>query len=326
MGQHSAEQKPSKTPWSRRVVATVIGAGAVAGAFVAIGQARDLFFEPEPERGVATIGDVEEVGAQTLSEYAAEHPDLTRYLSVEGQALADVVSAPLVPIAFVEGTTTPSPLDTDDDDPSAPSSETSVTPLPSPSESSATPPPPTALADVEDQADDVVARMIEGASEVGGAVDDPGEWRHLLIHVDETTTEPESGNGKDSAVEDEASESVETTTDAAAGRQLFGALERFTKKTPSGDYEGQVLAVEITLDGFKDDPVRLIYSLDGRRVTHRWQIPRVAWVLLAKRSVDKGVVKVWVPQLKRPERYNVNVYLRRNDAELDHRSHRLSVD
>ena len=79
---------------------------------------------------------------------------------------------------------------------------------------------------------------------------------------------------------------------------------------PQGeDPQGWTVAVRVDLQGLADVPLLLTWSLDGLDVPLTWQAEKLAYRVVGATPHDAGVAEIWVPDLKRPGNYNVNIKL-----------------
>lgn len=79
---------------------------------------------------------------------------------------------------------------------------------------------------------------------------------------------------------------------------------------PQGeDPQGWTVAVRMDLQGLADVPLLLTWSLDGLDVPDSWQAEKLAYRVVGATPHDAGVAEIWVPDLKRPGSYNVNIKL-----------------
>jgi hypothetical protein len=94
-------------------------------------------------------------------------------------------------------------------------------------------------------------------------------------------------------------------------KRLAEALEKVDTKNTGGkkDPRGWVVAVNVEVSGLRHIPLLLTWSLDGFDVPVRWAADNVAYRLTASTEHDTGSVEVWVPDLKKPGKYNVNLTL-----------------
>lgn len=98
---------------------------------------------------------------------------------------------------------------------------------------------------------------------------------------------------------------------AEVAQELAQALEQVEATTgPDGeDPQGWTLAVRVDLEGLADVPLLLTWSLDGLDVPETWQADNLAYRVVGATPHDAGVAEIWVPDLKRPGAYNVNIKL-----------------
>ena len=93
--------------------------------------------------------------------------------------------------------------------------------------------------------------------------------------------------------------------------ELAAALEQ-VEAAPSPEGEdplGWTIAVRVDLEGLASVPLLLTWSLDGMDVPLTWQAENLAYRVVGATPHDAGVAEIWVPDLKRPGSYNVNIKL-----------------
>jgi hypothetical protein len=93
--------------------------------------------------------------------------------------------------------------------------------------------------------------------------------------------------------------------------RLAKALSKVEARHKGGrtDPLGWVVAVNVEVRGLKHVPLLLTWSLDGLDVPVSWAAENVAYRLTPTTNHDTGSVEVWVPDLKKPGKYNVNLTL-----------------
>jgi hypothetical protein len=98
---------------------------------------------------------------------------------------------------------------------------------------------------------------------------------------------------------------------ARVAEELAQALEEVEATSgPEGeDPHGWTVAVRVDLEGLQNIPLLLTWSLDGLDVPHTWQAENLAYRVVGATPHDAGVAEIWVPDLKRPGTYNVNIKL-----------------
>jgi hypothetical protein len=94
-------------------------------------------------------------------------------------------------------------------------------------------------------------------------------------------------------------------------KRLAEALRKVDTRETGGkkDPRGWVVAVNVEVSGLKHVPLLLTWSLDGLDVPVRWAADNVAYRLTPTTNHDTGSVEVWVPDLRKPGKYNVNLTL-----------------
>ncbi|MEV7473755.1 hypothetical protein AB0N33_08585 [Pseudarthrobacter oxydans] len=106
-------------------------------------------------------------------------------------------------------------------------------------------------------------------------------------------------------------EKGETVPPAQVALRLAAALQEVESTSgPQGaDPQGWSVAVRVDLQGLANVPLLLTWSLDGLDVPDSWQAEKLAYRVVGATPHDAGVAEIWVPDLKRPGSYNVNIKL-----------------
>lgn len=300
------------TPWYKRGKTLIIGAGALAAAALGVLNLWDRIFPPADD-DVARIESINIIKRTPLTGFAPEGiGKLLPLAPVAGTNPAQGLLGPIAaaphpsgvrPLTTFLPTPTPKPTPTPMPTPTTPSPTPTFTPTgtdspsPTPSTTSASPTPssdpamtilqiPTPLSDEyvdEVVTDDAMKDYVPRAREYTA--------RSLVIEaVDEegTPVPPAELAGKLA----EALEEVEATSG------------------PDGeDPQGWTVAVRVDLQGLAGVPLLLTWSMDGLDVPHTWQAEILAYRVVGATPHDAGVAEIWVPDLKRPGTYNVNIKL-----------------
>ncbi|MFF1635717.1 hypothetical protein [Leifsonia sp. NPDC058248] len=292
-----------KTPWYRRGKAMIVSAGAVAAAGLAIFGFWDRIFPPDLVDS-AKVESVDLVGATTLRQFA--FPGTTFPLKPAAhaagsqpavEAVAALPTSPPAPppadpkVAPPGSTPTPSPTLTETPSPTATPSES--TPPATPGTSPALPgttfkqyatflawPPPDAYLQVIVK--DPV--LTEYAFTRNAA---PHEL--LCLGLDYVGQDGEPLDPQDVA------QNLKDSLDATDGGDT--------------DPLGWTVAVDVSVEGLNGVPLLLTWSLDGTDVPVSWSTPNVAYRVVATTPRDSGSARIWVPNLKTPGAYRVNVTL-----------------
>jgi hypothetical protein len=286
-------QTVQETPWYLRVKTLVITAGALAVALLGILNFWDRIFPPNLEDN-ARIESIERLKMTPLSDFASDEIGTDVYLPLpEGAVPSDHTVRSVVRVSdTIDSTPTP------ETNP-PPSSTLTPTPtptptLPSPSPSPATPTPTSTEAPAARirPSEDYVRDVTEQSVFRTYVQDVP---RHMMrIRVPETVDQ----DGNLVAPEEAAAELVEALEDIELENSPMGV-----------DALGWTVAVGLDLKGLADEPLLLTWSLDGAGVADSWAADNFAYRIIATTEHDTGTVKIWVPDLKGPNPYNVNVDL-----------------
>lgn len=303
-----AKQK-AKVPWYKRWKALIIGAGALAVAILGVINLWDRILPP-PDEDIARIESINIIKRTPLTDFApAGLGDLLPLTAVRGPAkgmgadlpvdrdgvaqpeftgLNQVTLGPLPTTAVPTPTITPSPT------------ITSTTVSPSPTQSTTPPVSPTPS---------------PTPSETKIRVPKP-----LTEEFKESITEQQvlSRYARDATHHALQALSIEPVDDTGASLppervavELAQALEEVEATSgPEGeDPQGWTIAVRVDLEGLANIPLLLTWSLDGLDVPHTWQAENLAYRVVGATPHDAGVAEIWVPDLKRPGSYNVNIKL-----------------
>jgi hypothetical protein len=286
-----------RTPWYLQVKTLVITAGALAVALLAVLNFWDRVFPPNLA-DVARIESIERLKMTPLSDFASEALGEDVYLepapeaagtSGIGQRIGMRLSNVIMPSGTTEGPTpipTPTPTDT-----RTPTDTPTPTPTPTPTDTSTPSPTKTWVPPVrptEDYIHDVAEQRV--FEEFTPAVP------QAIPRILPPATVDEKG---------------EPITPKEAADELVDALADVElKDSPTGvDALGWTIAVGLSLEGLANQPLLLTWSLDGVEVPHNWKAQNLAYRIIATTDHDTGTVKIWVPDLKGPGPYNVNVDL-----------------
>lgn len=306
----SKKRKPdAKAPWYRRPRALIIGAGALAAAILGVINLWEKVFPP-PDEDLARIESINIIKRTPLTGFAPEGigkdlpldpvldaaaigwlPPRAQFTALPRPTLDPVPTFTVVPWPTDTTTTAASVSPTP--------THTTATPGPTPSESTSSgSPAPSPSPTIELPAD--LSRFTDE-------------------YVDDVVGQPPMQAYAPRAREYTArSLVIEAVDDAGAplppaqvAEQLAQALKEVETTTgPDGeDPHGWTVAVRVDLEGLKDIPLLLTWSLDGLDVPHSWQADNLAYRVVAATPHDAGVAEIWVPDLRRPGAYNVNIKL-----------------
>jgi hypothetical protein len=274
-------------PTHRRLIGIVLGAGALAGAVVAIHSVWGLVVGEDAGDKV-TITSVEQARQATLSDYAATHLSLDAQVeadSAEGDAAGAALPAH---VAVVETTPSATQLVSS----SAGATTAPATPSSSASPSLATPSPsPTRidLGGVEELVRDPTLRTF---------VLPPAGVRRLMPPAEPIV---KSTPGVSEAPDGDPVDALHDTLDGI-------------ESTTVGDQQdplGVIVSVDFDIEGLKGEPLWLTWSLDGLNVPDRWTSDLFGYNVRATTDDDHGTVELWVPDLVAPGSYRVNVTISR---------------
>jgi hypothetical protein len=304
-------------PWYKRGKALLISAGALAGASLAVLGLWDRIFPTDPG-DVARIESVDMVGQTSFKEFAHERFGVEFPLepASNGEAARQAtvvlqVSTPEPVLPLDEPISPPeSEMPVAPPDSTSPSDIPATTPPePDPSTIPAPDPPVTAPPSSPDPDDSPLTPLEsftflppEAYLEVLSTAPDLDElnldrkeveFSYLLV-IRPTGEDGEELPAEEAAVRvAEALSSVESKTDAAGDR----------------DPSGWSVSVNLTLEGLAGVPLLLTWSIDGVDVPEEWAAEKISYRVVASTPRDAGSAEIWVPQLKVPGQYNVNVRL-----------------
>ncbi|QHT54652.1 hypothetical protein GXP71_00075 [Cellulomonas sp. H30R-01] len=302
--QHAAHKKPE--PWHRRAIGAFLGLGALAGAFVAIVQARDVVIAPEPDVEKVTITDIEQKRLATLAEFVGVHPGRDVSLSPAPVSAGDVVGQRVIAAVRASSTATRDAAPATQHPSATASGEESTTSGTGGTESSSTGPGPTPSS--TEGVAEAVARAVRQHPGLGqydlGQWDTPPlapPWDEDNVVVDHVESAPGSPQP-----------SVTVVTPEDEAERLWQALQTVETRTTDGKKEplGYVISVDFTVEGYKDEALLLTWTLDENDSTWDWSVETLAYRLTATTNDDRGSVEVWVPDLVQPGPYTVNVTIR----------------
>lgn len=308
--------------------ALVITAGALAAAILAVIGLWDRIFPPDLA-DVARIESVDLVGQTSFKEFAHERfgvefplepastgdaageatvvlqlstpqPVLPQGESVQPQG-SDAPSAPTDPTAPPDiPPTTPPTTPPADPDPSSPATDPPATTPPSSPDPSDPP-----LVPFERFTWLPPATYLEALS----SQPELDEWNFDEAEVHQSyllIIEPTGEHGEELPAEEAA--------DRVA--QALGSVESITDEAGDLDPAGWSVAVNLTLEGLEGVPLLLTWSLDGVDVPEDWAAEKITYRVVASTPRDVGSAEIWVPHLKVPGQYNVNVKLKL-ESDLD---------
>jgi hypothetical protein len=283
----------SVKPWYLRGKSALLGAGAVAGATLAIWGLWDKVV-PATERDVADAGIIdrlENLGDTPLSDFSTENLGgnlaLTPDSSADGQRGLPADTA----IHFL-------PIRASDHEP-APSVE------PSPEQSSPTPSSPASTA---------TPSSIPNARDAFPQ-DHPLLRQYRLEEGDQNviatprltfTPSPSANVGADESTPDDVANRLATAlsyVELADGQQ-------------GGDALGWSVGVALIIEGLAHEHLVLEWSLAGPDVPDVWKEDKLAYGLTASTDRDTGNATIWVPNLASSAPYQVNVRLTYDNGDV----------
>ena len=292
----------SRPRWYARWQGLVLAAGALAGSVAAVLGLWDRAF-PEDVEDYATITSASVTSRTSLTAFVRTLPDGGRVsLQPSGDSLGPLRTAPVV--------VTPSDAGVQTADGVEPSSEPAS---PTESETASTDDPTT-----PDVAPTDGRARATGVPTDGSVVrdtvapDDSGDYEDQVVSQPELTEYPPPvlahvmGGGL-------SDRSGDPMSPAEAAKRLAKALDKVEAKHDHKHRNplGWVVAVNLDISGLDGEPLLLTWSLDGLDVPLTWQSDTVAYRIMPTTDHDGGSVEVWVPDLKRPGAYLVNLELAR---------------
>jgi hypothetical protein len=292
----------SRPRWYARWQGLVLAAGALAGSVAAVVGLWDRVF-PEDVEDYATITSASVTSRTSLTAFVRTLPDDGQAsLRPAGDSLGSLRTAAVVASPSETGdqaTTEPEPSS----EPASPSeSETSGTDDPTPSE------------------DGTGGRARATGVPTDGSVvrdtvapDDADDYEDQVVSQPELTKYPPPvvlahvmGGGL-------SDKDGEPLSPHEAAKRLAKALDKVEaeRDRKHRDPLGWVVAVNLDISGLDGEPLLLTWSLDGLDVPLTWRSDTVAYRLMPTTDHDGGSVEIWVPDLKRPGAYLVNLELAR---------------
>ncbi|MFE5672590.1 hypothetical protein ACFQ58_13405 [Agromyces sp. NPDC056523] len=333
---HRAKSKPAsrrgaandtdRVPWYRRGKALLLGAGALAGAVLALFGLGDRIF-PADQGDVATIESVSMIGQTSFKEFADKQFGVDLPLSpapadaaaAEAVVLVASASDPAAPVDTSQ--TAPETLAPLEPDPTLPPEEPvtvrprTVTPLvpeadPPETNPPETNPPETSAPSTPEEStppsDGGGPRefvLPETYLHTMASLPVLEEWNFESAELHQSPilgVQPTDENGKPLPPEEVASRVAEVLNEVESTIDAEGDLD------PSGWSVG----VNLSVEGLQGVPLLLTWSLDGVNVPDDWAAEKVSYRVVASTPRDVGSAEIWIPHLKAAGEYNVNVTLR----------------
>jgi hypothetical protein len=292
----------SRPRWYARWQGLVLAAGALAGSVAAVVGLWDRVF-PEDVEDYATITSASVTSRTSLTAFVRTLPDGGRVpLRPAGDSLGTLRTAGVV----VTPSEQPSELSPGTVEPS---SEPTT-----PSESGTADPPDVTPSD---HATDGRARAT-GVPTDGSVVKDTVAPADADDYEDQVVSQPELTKYPPPALAHVmggglSDEDGDPLSPQEAAKRLAKALDKVeaTHDRKHRNPLGWVVAVNLDISGLDGEPLLLTWSLDGLDVPLTWRSDTVAYRLMPTTDHDGGSVEVWVPDLKRPGAYLVNLELAR---------------
>jgi hypothetical protein len=338
------KHKPSaQPPWYKRTSTFIIAAGALAAAILGVLNLWDRIFPP-PDEDVARIESIHIIKRTPLTGFTPEGiggllpltavPEAAsagRIYDDGGPARAGAVQAAPPAVGDVVATPrftgfeqfTMRPLPTVRPVPRPTFRTFTPTPTPTPTRTTATPSPtPTGTSTGTDSPSPTVS-----TTPAGNLTFSPDLSMQLLRDLPPVTDEYVLEMSKEPQLQvfveparqylarakpvEAVNEKGEPVPPAQVAERLAAALEEVEAIAgPQGeDPQGWTLAVRFDLQGLAGVPLLLTWSLDGLDVPLTWQAENLAYRVVGATPHDAGVADIWVPDLKRPGSYNVNIKL-----------------
>lgn len=323
-------KEADRLPWYKRGKTLLLGAGAIAGAALAVLGLWDRIF-PADQSDIARIDSVDLVGQTSFKEFAGEQLGVEFPLDpISGDAAAAASVALRVSMPDPVGPGIESELAPEDvtpesaeprppaDDPATTQPETeppdvgetdppeSDEPETDPPETSGPPETPSEPPDTEAPAHVLEAfeSMLPqtylqsmAAAPVLDAWDfEPGELQKSYV----LGVQPTDEHGEELPAEEVASRVAEVLVDVESTTDEEGDL----------DPAGWTVAVNLTLEGLQGVPLLLTWSLEGVDVPDDWAAERVSYRVVAGTPRDAGSAEIWIPHLTTAGEYNVVVKLK----------------
>lgn len=307
-----AKQK-AKVPWYKRWKALILGAGALAVAILGVINLWDRIFPP-PDEDIARIESVNIIKRTALTDFApaglgellpltpvpAAAKGLGADLRVDrdGAAQPDFTglhqATPGPQPTFT--TTTPTPTRTISPSPTV----TSTTISPSPTDSTTAPVSPTPSPTPSET-------KVRIPKPLTGDLKESIREQQVLSRYARDATHHALQALRIEPVDDTGA----SLPPVKLAEELAEALEDVEATSgPEGeDPQGWTIAVRVDLEGLANVPLLLTWSLDGLDVPLTWQAENLAYRVVGATPHDAGVAEIWVPDLKRPGSYNVNIKL-----------------
>ncbi|TLM72937.1 hypothetical protein [Pseudarthrobacter sp. NamB4] len=317
---------PTKVPWYKRGKTLIIGAGALAAAILGVLNLWDRIFPP-PDEDVARIESVNIIKRTPLTGFAGSGigRELTLTPVPEGagasirlSVLVPAVTPPARPDLPAQPLSTDLPASTVD--PPTPGPPTSTDPPPSPTGTTPSPTPtstwPTSGSSPSSESPTPTgtATFLSVSPEVFGAASSiPDDFIDKVVKQPamQTYAPPAGVSAAQLLIIEAVDAKGETLPPAQVAEELAQALSEVeSANSPEGeDPLGWTVAVRVDLEGLAQVPLLLTWSLDGLDVPDTWMAENLAYRVVGASPHDAGVAEIWVPDLKRPGTYNVNIKL-----------------
>lgn len=335
--------RTAATPWYLHGKTVMLGAGALAAAGLAVIGLWDRVF-PADEVDVASINSVDILRRSSLGDFTSvvigKDFVLTPMsatargdLPVAFAAYPDAAALPTP--SFVNPTVAPPPTGGVIAPTAEPTTSASATAQPtvttdsvSPQPSSAEPAPPPQGGTTAPTTGTAPSPLPSSGVSTPSPTTSPGSspWDTLLgralanpaLDGYALTTQGASWVIPDPAFVTHATEGVDPN-DPGSGplsaeevaERLAEALGHIETVHDGGllDPLGWAVVVNVSLEGYDGVPLLLTWSLDGVDVPSTWAATNVAYRVIATTPRDSGSAEIWIPDLKEPDAYNLNVSL-----------------
>lgn len=307
MAEH--REKGLATPWFRHTKTLVIGAGAMAAALVSIFALWDRAGSP-PGEDVATITSVTITSRTSLLKFSAQGLGKELNFRPVPHAAQESRKDSELPVGMlVVATSTADP--TRQTPPKRSTSTPPVTPTAKPTWTS------TATHSASESSLPETATPAPSSSTTSTT-----RWTHGLPseeYLDAVRRQQLLKDVRSDVLSmlpivkppeavDEKGNAIPPDQVAAELKKALEAVE--TDGGPSqGDPLGWTVAVGLELKGLPSVPLFLTWSLDGLEVPETWRTENLAYRIVATTQDDTGVAEIWIPDLRKPGVYNVNVRL-----------------
>jgi hypothetical protein len=342
-----SESPPKR--FNTRVVAAVVAAGAVATALIAVLTLWDrIFVDPRDVADIVEVSLLQEESLLTFSQRgvamdhalgpapqaAPEKADPVRVQAVEAFMPGAVgpTDAPGAPSTETRPSTEPSrvspptvvPSRTPTPSKTAPSPPPSgTTPVESPSPSAGpevSPSVPAALANPSEAFLEALSKqpsLSRYPPELIGPTppSPPGAETVKVPWLLRTNVEKQQeGTANKRTLVDRPAEEAAALLAQSLARVQSVVLASSTGDEQYEDPQGYLISVRITLQGLENEPLLLTWSMSGAAIEGVWSADKVAYRIIATTGNDAGNVQLWVPKMKEPGAYQVNVWLQYEGA------------